>query len=237
MADETTTVASTPEAAPTPTGQSEAPVESTSSEESKPTGNAGAQADSAPHREEAAPKSEPKKSVNLYELPEFRNVQSNWSKQLEQERQQRLALQQEVEKERLSKMNDFQKERYFRQQAEQRAQELEQRLTLSELRDAKQRDLKDLADLTGAPMEIFEGVDRLVDANMVAMKWMKENSEKAVKERVKAALESREANKPDTGGGAPKAPMSQREERFANASAQRNATAYVAALLSPDEDA
>lgn len=239
MAEEQTTVTSAPEAAPAPTGQPEAPAKSTSPEEAKPTGNAGAQADSAPQpREEAAPKGEQQKpsKVNLYELPEFRQYQSSVSRQVEEERQRRLALEKQVEQERLAKMNDYQKEKYFRQQAEARAQELEQRLALNELRDAKQRDLKSLSDLTGAPLDIFDGVESLVDANMVAMKWMKENSEKQIKERLKAALDAREANQPDTGGGAPRPTLTPREEKFQQAASNRNATAYVAALLEPEEE-
>lgn len=239
MADEPTTVVSTPTESPTPApaGQSGASAEPKNSEETKPTGTPQAgqtPKDSAPAKvEETAPKGEPKKPVNLYELPEFRNVQSSWNKQLEEERQRRLQLEQKFEQDQVAKMNDFQKERYFRQKAEQTAQQLQDQLALMELREAKNRDIKQLSELTGAPMDVFEGAESLVEANMRGMAWLRENTDKVVKEKVKAALESREANKPDTGGGATPAPVSRREEALANA---KSATDYVLALQMPEDD-
>lgn len=234
MSDEQTTpVASTPSPEPTPSGQS-APVEDSKSSvdvPSEPTEPTPSEA--LPSGKEAAPK---KGKVNLYELPEFREYQSVVTKrQQELERQvQETAARERQEK--LARMNDYEKQKFLAAEAAQRAEAAEQRLQYLQMLQQRAEDIDKLSKETGAPKEILEGADSFIEASLLAAKWVSENADRMVKEKVKAALTAQQANKPDMGGGATKSPQSARDEALLGARASRNAKDFVKAIMMVDEE-
>lgn len=239
MSDElTTTPASTPEPSPTPApaGQS-APVDESKSSVEAPQSQAAdvADGDALPTgKETVTPKRE--KKVNLYEIPEFREYQSAMTKRQQELERQAAELAARERESRLSKMNDYEKQKFLAQEAQQRAQALEQRLQYMEALAQREADIKALSQKTGAPEEMLMQAATYIEASELAVEWVAQNADKTVKEKVKAALSAQKANQPDMGGGAPKSPLSAKEERVQVARNQRNAKDFVAAILMGDEE-
>ena len=178
-------------------------------------------------------KKEPK--VNLYQSEEFRRYQATQNRQIEEERQRRMALEAQIREQQLKGMNDYEKAQFRAQEAERQAQELEQRLKMKELEDIKRQDMQRLHDRTGIPIDMLESATSFDEAQNMALEYMESNLESTIEERVTAALEAKLANRTDIGGGKPEPVKSQAQELRETATETRNSVDFVKSLFL-DED-
>lgn len=230
MAEETTPVASTEAPAPSDSGQAQVPTES---------GNSGSESP-ASEQEGRQPQAEAssKQGTDLYKDENFKKWQAKMDQQqarlqaeLREAREQANRLATAQREAQLAKMSDLEKTRFYAQEARQEADLLRRELELVQGREARQRDLQQIAEKTGTPLDVLDKANTYEEAQEIGLEYMRKMMDKAVKEKVKAALESQSANKPDTGGGATRVPQTKRQEALAGA---QSATDYVKALMMND---
>lgn len=92
---------------------------------------------------------------------------------------------------------------------------------------ARQADLQQIAETTGAPVEELQDAESPQAAWAKAVDYMKRQSQPARA----AAAERSEANAVYLGGGAPSTPTTRQEQRYQQLMRERNADAYVLDLL------
>lgn len=228
MADETQMVAASADS------ENETPVDAGQSQDSEQATSAadvsGAKTDKAPKTKESR--------VNLFELDEFKEYQSAYTRQIEQQRQE--AIKQRQEREKIAKeleeiklkgMNEFDQIRYRLQKEQQEKQRLAEQLEYIRLAQQYEEDIRRIVDDTGIPRKQLEAAQNIIEAEELGRKWMKKSLEEQVQARVDAALAAQKANAPDLGGGKTATPLSESEEALQNAWDSRNATGVVLEIL------
>jgi hypothetical protein len=189
-------------------------------------------------QEREAPKAEPSspKKAGGQKEPEltredFRRFQASQNRLVEQERQRRLQLEAQIREQQLKGMNDYEKAQFAAQEAEKRAQELEQALKQKELEDLRRQDMMRLNEKTGIPLDMLDKATSYDEAQEMAMSYLSEQLESTVEERVNAALEAKLANRTDVGGGKPAPVKTQQQEMMEAALEQKSATSFVKSLF------
>ena len=137
------------------------------------------------------------KSVNLYELPEFKQYQSQQDRRLAQ-LQQKLAEQEQRQHEAtMAQMSPEQRTQYQLQLAQQQIQNYHQQFQSIQEQKQRERDIAELAKLSGAPAEVFSAAETYDQATRLALEYARTHSPATL-----AAQQQRsEANRVDLGSG------------------------------------
>ena len=101
----------------------------------------------------AQPSAQPDKAattpqVNLHDLPQFRQVQSQYEKQLAAERERRVQAE-------MKGLDDFEKLQYENQTLREQVAANEAQMQAAQMEALKQRTLAEIASMTGAPLEVM----------------------------------------------------------------------------------
>lgn len=168
---------------------------------------------------DAADAGQPTQDSNLDNNPNFRKFKSEMQRQVAQERKQREAenlrwqqlfaeQERKLREREMSQMDDYERERYLREQAEQQLQfvmsERERERVMGENRKIAER----ISRLTGAPVDELLAQPSFEDALEYADLYRQESAERKAEEQARAALERQRArqdkqqrNAVDTGSG------------------------------------
>lgn len=135
--------------------------------------------------------------VNLYELPEFKQYQSKQDQRLAQ-LQQKLAEQEQRQHEAtMAQLSPEQRTQYQLQLAQQQLQNYQMQFRSIQEQTQRQKDIDELAKLSGAPAEVFAAAETYDQATRLALEYARTHSPGAL-----AAREQRtEANRVDLGSG------------------------------------
>lgn len=184
-----------------------------------------------------ADKQAPAKPVNLHEIPEFRQVQSQYEKQLAAERKARQELE-------MRGMDDFEKLQYTNQQLQEQLQSYQQIVQEAQVMQQRQQALSDIAAQTGAPLNVLQDATDPDDAWRKAVGYMR--AQLAPTPAPQAPPQVTPANpwaqpaqtppqpaqqwQPDLGGGNAMTAQARIEQQFSEAAKNRDPFAYIAAL-------
>ena len=137
------------------------------------------------------------KSVNLYELPEFKQYQSQQDRRLAQ-LQQKLAEQEQRQHEAtMAQMSPEQRTQYQLQLAQQQIQQYHQRFQSLQEQEQRNKDIAELAKLSGAPAEVFSAAETYDQATRLALEYARTHSPATLA----AQQQRQEANRVDLGSG------------------------------------
>jgi len=159
---------------------------------------------SAPVTPQQLPSTEPgnqasaeQKPVNLYEIPEFKQYQSQQDRRLAQ-LQQKLAEQEQRQHESaMAQMSPEQRTQYQLQLAQQQIQNYHQQFQTLQEQQQRQRDIAELSKLSGAPASIFEAAENYEQATRLALEYARTHSPA----NLAAQQQRQEANRVDLGSG------------------------------------
>lgn len=127
-------------------------------------------------------------------------------------------------------MSDVERIAFERDEAISYAQSLEQQRAVEAQEQARQEDLRRIAEETGAPLDLLQDAESPQDAWTRAIKHLKSTTPAARQ----AEQERSEANQVYLGSGAPSTPKSRQEQRFEQHAKDRNAHAYILDILNGD---
>jgi hypothetical protein len=113
------------------------------------------------------PQGDKHSAVNLHDLPEFRNVQSSYERQMANLRQVVAAQQQQLNAQKLEGMDDFEKEQFKNQQLQQQLDFLQ-----------RQQDIAALSAQYGVPPQQLEAARTYAEAERIAMTHKMQEMEK-----------------------------------------------------------
>lgn len=201
--------------------------------------DAGQSEQASDDKAQAGSEKQASKKVNLQEYPEFREFQSKADARAQQlEREVQATKQREAEyKQRLEQLEDaaYGKDDYSKLQlvatraareAEAAKRELEQYKARESEQSAKRQALQEIAD------EFEVSIDTLTEATDYkhATKLARAARDKLIAARLHERESTREANKPDLGGGGRSTPSTRWEQEYADAMKRKDSIA-VARLL------
>lgn len=211
--------------------------------QSQPTSDQTAAPQSASTSSTVAPATQASESkpVNLFELPEFRQFQSQAEKRAAQERQryqqevsalrqqmQQLRIQSAPEEERALIERDT-----YRQQLEQLTQEQQRQAALAQ----QWADIQKLAEYSGIKADDLwqQNFSNIGEAAFYAMEHMTKKQKAEFEKSVEAAIAERErkktANAVDLGGGAPLATDDIKQRKMNDSLKKRDGKSFVLELL------
>lgn len=209
-------------------GQSSERVQSASTEPQPQTDSTTASAQDKP------------KKVNLYELDEFRQYQSQMTR-AQQQREQQLQAQLYQYEQRMQQLEDSNLDDYDR--AQRRAERAEQRLIAFQQQIAQQyqqqeanqriyEDLQRIHDRTGIPVEELAAANPATydDAWDVGIAYMKKQGATQAEQNEA----QREANRTVVGGGKASTPSTRKERELDRAMAEGDPVAYIRNLRMTD---
>ncbi len=193
------------------------PVESGQSDEQTPMESTEPrpQTDAAVTSEPAKGKDKP---VNLYDIPEFRQFQSQMT-QKQQEREHQLQQQLQQYEQRMieledANLDDYQKAEKRAERAEGKLYQFQQQMQQQQMQDKEnQRILEDMQrihDKTGIPIENLYEASSYDDALDMGIAFMKEEGASTIKQEEA----KREANRTIIGGGKASTPTSRRDKEL-----------------------
>lgn len=169
----------------------------------------------------------PQKSVNLYELPEFKEYQRQVSRTMtdmqrklqEQEQRQHEAV--------MAGLSPEQKLAYQLQLKDREIQQYRQTFEQQQIDSQRAADIRNLSQWSGAPESVFAAAGSYDEAVRLAMEYARQNSPGAV-----AAQQQRlEANRVDLGVGKVLAPVDQKSAEAKVALDRGDTRAYFRMLL------
>ena len=224
----------TSESAPeTPSSTESAPVESGQSGEQVQTESAESQPqtdDSTASEAKATEKPKKEKPVNLYDLPEFRNVQSNWTRQQQEAQQQIAMLQQRMQEQELSGLDDYERALKEAEIARNQLAGFQQQIGQQQQQEEANRriigDMQRISDKTGVPVEDLIAAKNYDDAWDIGIQYMKDEGAT----RTEQAEASKEANRTIVGGGKASTTTSRSEQALQKASEDKDPVAYLREL-------
>ena len=161
-----------------------------------------------PSTQPASPKGD-KPSINLHELPEFRQAQAAYERQI-------AAIKQELATLKTAGMDDFEKLQYEKQQ-------LQEQLQAIQSEQARRTALEAIAREAGVPVSAIETANDPDEAWRLAVKALREGG-------ATAAEVAAVAPPVDVGGGGGNTPTRSAEAEFRRALDARDPVAYVRAV-------
>ena len=181
------------------------------------------------------PTAERRQPVNLQEIPEFKNWQRQVNQTLAQYQQQAAAAAAELERQRMSGMDDLEQAQYRAAQYEAQLRQYQQQMEYNQLAYQRQADIQAIAAETGAPPELLEQAENFADAWRLATKHLKQNAETVAKTRAAELVERIEANAVDIGGGSASTPLTRNEQTIKKALQGLDSRALLRAALYGEE--
>lgn len=167
--------------------------------------------------------------VNLNDLPEYRNLKSEWDRREAQYRNELARLSEAQEASKLAGMNEGQRDKYllekYKTAAEQATQEAQNLLM-------EQQRAKDIADLSaeyGVPSELLEHAGNYTGAKEIARKYAAD-----VKAAARNYEEKVQRNTPDTGGVVNAKSANQKDIRIQQAIEAADPIAILGAMRGAD---
>lgn len=138
-----------------------------------------------------------KQPVNLYELPEFKQYQSQTDRRMA-ELQQKLAEQERRQHEAaMAQMSPEQRTQYQLQLAQQQIQQYHAQFQTIQEQQQRAKDIAELSKLSGAPAKVFEAAENYEQATRLALEYARTHSPEALA----AQQQRQEANRVDLGAG------------------------------------
>jgi len=175
--------------------------------------------------------------VNLHELPEFRQVQSQYERQLAEERRKRQELE-------MRGMDDFEKLQYTNQQLTEQLGQYQQLVQEAQQAQQRQQALLDISTVTGAPVNVLNDATDPDDAWRRAVQYMRTAQQPQAQQAQQAPAQAGgnpwaqpmqvpqqvQQWQPDLGGGQASTARSRLEQEVAKAQQDNDPYAYVRAL-------
>lgn len=159
--------------------------------------------------------------VNLFEHPDFQRYQAAQERQQAMLRQQLDQQNQRLRELQMAGMDDFQRAQYVAQEANQRAETLQQQLEYQQAMQYREQELGRIAQTIGAPVEALQAAESPAQAWELAVKYQREQGEQGARNQARAS----EANKPylpQQGGGS--------TDAFDEARRNRDPVAWIRAV-------
>lgn len=175
--------------------------------------------------------------VNLFELPEFRNVQSQFQKQIAQERAERQKLAEQLKQVQRQNLPEDEVYKFEIQDREAKIQELQSTIEQQQLMTQIVQDFQELSSMSGMPVEeLFDAykggkINNLVDAQQMAMRRMKETFEKSAAQRAEQLVQKQTNNEVVVGGGAPMGSDDMRSQKLREFVQKKDSVGYFRELM------
>jgi len=141
--------------------------------------------------------------VNLQEIPEFKNYQAQFTRTVNGLQAELAQLRQAQAAARMEGMDELERANFLLQQKEEEIAQYRQQMQQQQIAQQRFTDLTNLAEMTGAPMNVLNVAGTYDEAVKLSIQWMKENG--ATKQEIAAA--KKEANAVDLGGGGASTPQ------------------------------
>lgn len=181
------------------------------------------------------------KKPNLFESPEFRNVQAQWQRQIAQERKEREQLAQQLRQVQRANLPEEELHQVELRDRDERINQLQSQIEQQQLMAQIVQDFQQLSGFSGIPVEeLFDAyksgkVNNLVEAQQLAMMRMKESFEKAAAQKAEQIVQKQQNNEVAVGGGAPMSGDDIRMQRLREFTKKKDSVGYFRELLRSDE--
>lgn len=181
------------------------------------------------------------KKPNLFESPEFRNVQAQWQRQIAQERKEREQLAQQLRQVQRANLPEEELHQVELRDRDERINQLQTQIEQQQLMNQIVQDFQQLSGFSGIPVEeLFDAyksgkVNNLVEAQQLAMGRMKENFEKAAAQKAEQIVQKQTANEVAVGGGSPMSGDDIRMQRLREFTKKKDSVGYFRELMRADE--
>lgn len=174
--------------------------------------------------------------VNLYEVPEFKNVQRSWQEKLDQSSNQVAQLQRRLnELEDKAAPNDYERLNNQFKRAAADNQALIERIRTMEAQQAdeanKRYTLNEIAKKFGVSAADLEGAGNTMEAVNLAFDLSQKRTAESAKEQETAQAERKAANRPDIGGGKVQTSDDRYQKALDDAIARKDSRLYTRLLL------
>lgn len=201
----------------------------------------GTSGQSGEQSQQSQPQQPAQQKPNLFESPEFRNVQRQWEQQIAQQRRQNEQLLQQMKQQQRAGMSEDEQLRADLADRDQQLAQLRNQVEQQQLMNQIVQDFQQLSGFSGVPVEeLFDAyksgkVNNLVDAQYMAMERMKQNFEKAAAQKAEQIVQKQEANEVVTGGGSPMSGDDMRMQRLREYTKKKDSVGYFRELLRTEE--
>lgn len=183
-------------------------VESPASATTPLDGGTTSQTSPTPQQDAAAPTSSAASTtaastgpVNLFESPQFRQVQAQWSRQIDAAQRAAQEAQQRANEIAMSQMDDLERANYQAQMAQAEAQQYRQYLEEQQLMARRQQTIADTAREFNVPVEVIQDAETPADMFRKALAHLKTEAQRSAEVRAQGIRERQDANQVDLGSG------------------------------------
>lgn len=170
------------------------------------------------------------KPVNLYQIPEFQNYQRSMDQKIAALQRQASAAEQRAHTQAMAGMDEFERTKYERDLAVNRANELASALEQRDLMQDRYNRISALSQETGVPIATLNEAQTPDDLAMLVARYTKENLSKTITERVEEEKQRSKANAVDLGGGKASTTESRHEAALREAYKNGDSVAYIRLL-------
>jgi hypothetical protein len=168
------------------------------------------------------------------ELQRLRSEQGRIAAQARRAEEAAQALRQQNRTLQMRDMSDVERLAFERDEAMTYAQSVTAQLQETEAQrqreQARQEDLAAIAEEAGVPLDELQAAQSPQEARRIAFQFIKST----LSSTREAEQERSEANRPYLGSGAPTTPTSRKEQRFEQATRNRDSRAYILEILNGD---